>query len=353
MVPNPEYSGSPKPQLDEVKFLPFTSDAAEFNVLKAGGTIDLGYIPKQDLPPKSADSVLPTTNPVGANYYLQANYAWAVDYFPINFNNPDMGAVFKQLYVRQALAYTMNQPLIVEKAQQGYADEQYGPVPVRPESKWLSPAAKQGSPYPFDTDKAKSLLESHGWTEQGGVMTCTDPGTGGTQCGSGVANGTRLSIAFDYASGDQALDQAMQQYKSDAAKAGIELNMKQKPFNSVTAEVVPCTPDQASCGWQIVNWGGGWLYAPDYLPTGESLFLTGSIANYGNYGNAKMDQLIKASYEQSGTGPLYQYQDYTAEQVPVVFQASPYTIQATSINVGGVVWNPIRSLVPEYWYRTQ
>jgi len=352
IVPNPEYTGSPKPRLDEVKFLPFTDDSAEFNVLKAGGTIDVGYIPKQDLTPKSGDSVLPTSNPVGSGYYLAPNYAWAVDYFPINFNNPDMGPVFKQLYVRQALAYTMNQPLIVEKAQQGYADAQYGPVPVRPESKWLSPDATQ-NPYPFDTDKARSLLESHGWTEQGGVMTCTDPGTAASQCGSGIDQDTKLSITFDYASGNQALNQAMQQYKSDAAQAGIELDMKQKPFNSVTAEVVPCTPDQASCNWQIVNWGGGWLYAPDYLPTGESLFAAGSIANYGNYTDAKMDKLIRATQQESGTEPLLKYQDYTAQQVPVVFQASPYTIQAISTQVGGIAWNPIRSLTPEYWYRTQ
>ncbi|NYD41899.1 ABC transporter substrate-binding protein [Nocardioides panaciterrulae] len=353
VVPNPDYSGSPKPRLDEVKFLPFTSDAAEFNVLKAGGTVDIGYIPKQDLPPKPAGAVLPSTNPVGADYYLAANYAWAVDYFPINFNNPTMGPVFKQLYVRQALAYTMNQPLIVEKAQQGYADAQYGPVPVRPQSKWLSPAAQQGSPYPFSTDKAKSLLESHGWTEQDGVMVCTDAGTASSQCGSGIAQGTKLSINLDYSSGEQALDQAMQQYKSDSSKAGIQLNLKQKPFNTVTGESVPCTPSQASCSWQLANWGGGWLYAPDYLPTGESLFATGSVANYGSYSDPKMDQLTKITTQQGGTGPLYDYQDYTAQQVPVVFQASPYTIQAVSTQVGGIVWNPIRSLTPEYWYRTQ
>ena len=179
------------------------------------------------------------------DYYLSPIYAWSVNYFVPNFNNPDLGPAFQQLYVRQALALTLNQPLVVEKAQQGYGYPNFGPVPVRPESKWLSPAAKQGTPYPFDTDKAKSLLESHGWTEQGGVMTCTDPGTASNQCGSGVANGHEALDRLRLRLRHQSLDQQMQQYKSDAAKAGIELNLKQAPFNSVIGEAVPCTPSQA------------------------------------------------------------------------------------------------------------
>jgi peptide/nickel transport system substrate-binding protein len=352
-VPNPQYSGSPKPQLDEVKFLPFTSDSAEFNVLKAGGNIDVGYVPTQDLPPRTGSSAVPSTNPVAPNYFLSPIYSWSVNYFTPNFNNPTLGPAFQQLYVRQALAMTLNQPLVVEKAFQGYGYPNFSPVPVRPDNQWLSPAAKQGTPYPFDTAKAKSLLESHGWTDQGGVMTCTDPGSASNQCGSGVANGTKLSIAFDYASGSQALDQQMQQYKSDASKAGIELNVKQKPFNSVIGEAVPCTSSQSTCGWQMANWGGGWIYAPDFLPTGESLFTTGAGSNSGSYSDPKMDQLIAASQQQNGTEPLYKYEDYAAEQLPVIYQPNSYTVAATSTHVGGVVYNPLLTLTPEYWYRTQ
>ena len=353
LVPNPKYSGSPKPHLDEVKFLPFTSDSAEYNVLKAGGNIDIGYVPTQDLPARSGSSAVPSNNPVSPNYYLSPIYSWSVNYFTPNFNNPALGPAFKQLYVRQALAMTLDQPLVVAKAFQGYGYPNFSPVPVRPDNKWLSPTAKKGTPYPFDTGKAKSLLESHGWTEQGGVMTCTKPGSASDQCGSGVAAGTKLSINFDYASGTQALDQQMQQYKSDASKAGIELNLRQKPFNSVIGEATPCTPSQSSCGWQIANWGGGWIYAPDYLPTGESLFATGAGSNSGSYSNPTMDNLIRASQKQNGTGPLYRYEDYAAKQLPVIYQPNPYTVAATSTHVGGVVYNPLLTLTPEYWYRTK
>src|SRR5947209_14824772 len=36
MVPNPAYSGSPKPTLSAIKWVPFTSDSAEYTALKTG-----------------------------------------------------------------------------------------------------------------------------------------------------------------------------------------------------------------------------------------------------------------------------------------------------------------------------
>ena len=159
-MPNTTYSGSPKPRLDEVKFLPFTSDSAEFNVLKAGGTIDVGYIPPRTCRPRRRVPHVPTTNPLGSGYYLAPNYYWSVNYFVPNFNNPTMGPAFKQHYVRQALQETLNQPLIVTRPSQGYGyAATSAPCRSSPTNKWLSPAAKQGTPYPFSTGEAKSLLD--------------------------------------------------------------------------------------------------------------------------------------------------------------------------------------------------
>lgn len=352
-VPNKTYSGSPKPRLSKVQFLPFTSDSAEYNVLKAGGTIDVGYIPSQDLPTKSASQAVPANSPLGSGYSLEPFYTWSVNYFVLNFNNPQLGPVFKQDYVRQAMQLTLDQPLDVAKAQMGYGYPNFSPVPVQPPSKWLSPAAKQGTPYPFSVAHATTLLTDHGWTMQNGVMTCTSPGTGSANCGSGIAKGTALKINLDYASGTQSLDQSMQQYKSDAAKAGIDLVMKQEPFNSVIGAATPCTSTQSACSWQAANWGGGWIYAPDYLPTGESLFATGAGSNSGSYSDPTMDKLILATEKQNGTAPIYAYEDYAAKALPVVFQSNAYAIQAVKSGVGGVKFNPLGTLLPEYWYRTQ
>ena len=113
--------------------------------------------------------------------------------------------------------------------------------------------------------------------------------------------------------------------------------------------------DQASLRWQVANWGGGWIYAPDYLPTGEALF--------ADRGRLELRQLQRPEdgpadpgipTQQSGTGPLYDYEDYAMQQLPVILPAAnPTRSRPMSTHVGGVVFNPLVTLTPEYWYRTQ
>lgn len=353
-VPNKKFSGSPKPMLDKVEFLPFTSAPAEFNELKSSTKIDWGYIPSTDLPQKPASQALPTSNPAGSNYNLEPAYPWSVNYFPENFNNPTLGPTFNQLYFRKSFQMVMDQKVDANKAYRGYGYPNYGPVPVKPSNKWLSPLAKSGKPvYPFSPSNAKKLLTSHGWTEQGGVMTCTKPGTSSNECGKGVKAGTKLDITLDYVSGSPALKLTMEQLKSDASKAGIKLKMSEEPFNSVIGKAVPCKPSQKSCNWQMLDWGGGWIYAPDYLPTGESLFQTGAGSNSGSFSSPKIDKSIAATLTTPGTGPVHTYEDLVAKDLPVVFQANSYGVDAINKKVGGIILNPLETINPEYWYLTK
>ena len=46
---------------------------------------------------------------------------------------------------------------------------------------------------------------------------------------------------------------------------------------------------KTSCNWDMANWGGGWSFVPDYYPSGETLFLSGSGANSGGYCNPEND----------------------------------------------------------------
>ena len=109
IVPNKAYSGSPKPKLSAVKFLPYTADSAEYTALKTG-QINIGYIPSADLPQKPANSVLPATNPLGSGYNLQPFYFFGLTYAQPNFNNPQVGFMVRQLYIRQALQRSSTSP---------------------------------------------------------------------------------------------------------------------------------------------------------------------------------------------------------------------------------------------------
>jgi len=53
-----------------------------------------------------------------------------------------------------------------------------------------------------------------------------------------------------------------------------------------------CVNASLPCDWDMANFGLGWTFSPDYLPTGEELFFCGVDANYGGYCDPTNDALI-------------------------------------------------------------
>ena len=81
--------------------------------------------------------------------------------------------------------------------------------------------------------------------------------------------------------------------KSSWAQAGFNLTLSQASFNTVIGNATACTPGP-SCTWELENWGAGWIYAPDYYPTGEEIFSTGAGSNSGSYSDPTNDALTVA-----------------------------------------------------------
>jgi peptide/nickel transport system substrate-binding protein len=349
-VPNASYSGSPKPTLSAVKYLAYTADTAEYEALKTGG-VDVGYIPSQDLPQKPAGQVLPSTNPLGSSYNLAPAYADGIQYFLINFNNPTIGPAFRQLYVRQAIQELVDQNGMINAIDRGYGYPTSGGVPNEPPSQWIPKIQSENNgagPYPFSVANAKQLLTSHGWTEQGGVMTCTV----GSKCGAGIANGTQLKLTMDYATGIQAFLQEVQVFKSDAAQAGVQVNLVPQSFNTIIGETTPCKPGP-KCNWDILNFGGWNFNGPGFEPTGEPLFQTGASSNSGSYSDPTEDKLINETHTSSSISVFQQYATYTAQQLPFEWMPNAYAIQAVNSKLANVGFNPLATFLPEYWYFTK
>lgn len=361
-VPNPSYSGPVKPKLAEFEELGFTSDTSEYESLRAGSTVDVGYIPAQDVPPNTGNPLTagPNASALSANYSLNPVYFFQVNYFPLNFQSPNVGKVFSQLYVRQALQSLIDQPAYIKDFDAGYGVVTGGPVPTTPPTYASSEELK--NPYPYDPAKAKSLLTSHGWSDvgTGEVATCTDPGTGPNQCGAGIASGQKLEFTLLYATGITSFTAQVNAMDAAWASVGIKANLKGEQFSSVISTAGYNCFASGNCNWDMANWGGGWVFSPDYLPTGEEIFdgqagcsnpTQLAVSNAGGYCNATNHQYIQATTKSSSLSVLYQYENYLAEQLPVLFQPLPAsTLMEINIHLYGVTpQNVFGTLNPENW----
>ncbi|MGH3154209.1 MAG: ABC transporter substrate-binding protein [Streptosporangiaceae bacterium] len=352
-VPNPKYSGPVKPTLAKFQEEPFTTESAEYNVLQAGAAggqkLDVGYLPTTDAPNKPANAAV-GANPV-SGYTLAPLVQWAINYFPINMQSTTgNGPVNRQLYFRQALQYLMNQKAIIDGPLHGYGAYTVGPVGTYPQTNYLSSQGQQGDPFPFNLAKAKSLLTSHGWkVVPNGVTTCQTP----SLCGPGIAQGHQLVFSLPYATGVNWIQSEMTQLQSNASLIGIKLNLEPKPFDQVTGIGAPnCKVAGTSCDWDMANWGGGWSFVPDYYPSGETLFESGSGANSGGYTSATDDALINQSLTTNSLTSLYTWQNYLATQLPFIWQPNgPYEMTEVTDNLHGVLpQSTTGNLNPETWY---
>jgi peptide/nickel transport system substrate-binding protein len=357
-VPNKAYSGPVKPRLSAFEEVPFTTDAAEYDVLQSPSSstkIDVGYLPQQDAPAKPANAGVGTNPLASKGYTLAPLYTWGFNFFVMNFQSTTgNGPVIRQLYFRQALAYLTDQTAVIEGPMRGYGAPTVGPVGSTPVSKFLSPTGRAETsagtgPYPFSIAKAKTLLSSHGWTVvPGGTTTCADP----AKCGPGIAQGKALSFTFPYATGLGWLASAMEDLQSNAAQVGIKLNLESKPINQITeTSLANCVVVKISCAWDFAAWGGG-TFSPDYLPTGEIPFLTGAASNPGGYSNTENDAMIEKTLTSGNLSYMYTWQDYLAKQLPFEWQPTPaFQLTEVSNNLKGVLpQSSTLSINPENWY---
>ena len=357
-VPNKSYSGPVKPKLAAFEEVPFTTDAAEYDVMQSPNSstkIDYGYLPNQDAPAKPANAAVGANPLASKGYTLAPLYTWGYDFYILNFQSTTgNGPVIRQLYFRQALAYLSNQKAVIEGPMRGYGEATVGPVGSTPVSKFLSPTGRaetnsQAGPYPFSIAKAKALLSSHGWTvDPGGTTTCADP----AKCGPGIAKGKALSFNFPYASGLGWLASAMAALQSNAAQVGIKLNLDSKPINDVTeASLANCVVAKISCDWDFAAWGGG-TFSPDYLPTGDVYFLTGAATNSGGYSDAENDALIEKTLTSGNLSYMYAWENFLSAQLAQEWQPEPaFQLTEVANNLKGFLpQSPTLSINPETWY---
>jgi len=252
-VRNRKYTGVDPGHIDSYTLQPFTSAQSEISTLLAGNSITYGYLPLTDLQVASRLK--------GEGYTIAPWPLFGFAQLPLNLTNPQVGPIFQQLYIRQAMQRLINQSVLVKQAFHGYAVPTYGPVPT-------------AVPNPFEDS-----YEQHN-------VAC-DPKTG------------------------------------------------------------------ANCKWQMIDTGQGWVYsAPQFAPTGESLFLTGAGSNAYSYSDPKADALINASLTDNGLGSIQAYENYLAQQLPTLWlpwQVNQVSVISDKLH-GALPQDPYQQMYPQFWW---
>jgi peptide/nickel transport system substrate-binding protein len=202
-----------------------------------------------------------------------------------------------------------------------------------------------------------SYLQSHGWKiNRGGTDVCEG------NCGPGIKKGAQLAFKLTYSSGSTLTTEEMTDFKADAQQAGINVTLASEPFASVIGQATACKSNQPTCKWTALNWGAGWIYAPDYYPSGEELFSTGAGANYENYSDPEANKLIlqtETAPASKSMAALDAYENYMAKTVPVVYfptsTGNPIPGGPVVVDkyLGGYTSNAYANLTPEQWYFTK
>ncbi len=355
LVANSSYSGSDKPRYKQFVFVPFTSEAAEYNAL-AAGALTVGNLPPSDLasPASAPGGIGPNNGQLAGSYNLQSVPIWGIGYIAVNRNSTGdggaAGPIFRQLYIRQALQSLIDQPALVEKYYKNYAVPTYGPVPIKP-STWASPTETK-NPYPYSQQRAAALLRDHGWdVVPNGVSVCDRPGTSASECGAGIAKGAGLRLSLQFSSGVPEMSEEVDAEKAAWSQVGISVSLSEASFDEVYGAAVSCP---TGCSWEMQFWAG-WSYEPDFYPTGDEIFATGAESNPGDYSNPENDQNIRMTETTTSPTAMYTYQDYLATQLPVIWEPNPSEVVEVKrgFDIGPLSPNEADGIAPWDWYFTK
>ena len=288
LVPNPDYSSSPKPTISKLVELPFTSETAIYNEIRSGGpsALTIANLPAQYAPQISSLE--------GQGYVDNKAASYSFNYFPLNLNNPKVGPIFRQPYFRQAFQHLVDQPGWIHAFLHDTANPTYGPIPLSPPSPLVNTAPLAKNPYPFSVQAAKQLLTQSrvegraGWDDH---LPKPD-----RSCGAGIKAGEGISFNLDYQSGVVAVQNEMNDLDAQAKKVGINIDLTTHPFATVigTAIGVQAEPARYASGRRRTGGRGG-STGLTYLPTGEPLYFPGAVANYGSYSDPQATKLIDAT----------------------------------------------------------
>ncbi len=238
---------------------------------------------------------------------------------------------FADKKVRKAIAHLCDIDKMIKTSMYDLAQKIVGPV--HPSNKKCYNDTI--TPYEFNIDKAKQLLEDAGWkdTDGNGII---DKMINGTK--------TEFSITVLTNSGNDMRKQMALIFQEAARKVGIEVTVAQLDGPVFINNLKKHDFDICISGWVAPP------LAQDFKQTFHTESILNEGSNYVSFGNTKSDALIdsiRAELDEEKRAELYkQFQVILHEEVPYVFICSPTERIAINKRFSNVNESTLR---PGFW----
>ncbi len=274
----------------------FIPDETAAIALLKGGKLD--QIP--DLTPSKFNTLRHSADTLKFGFYTPVG----MRYYFIALNN--LHPALADVRVRKALAHCVDTKMFIDKMLLGLATPVAGPVhPSKPY------VAKDLRPVALDIDLAKELLQSGGWVDSDGDGVLDK-----------VINGKRESLSFEIlVTGSELGKNLALLFKQDAARAGIQINVRPQRLSAIIQQVREGKYDMAALAAR---------QSPTYdemRQSWHSSAVAGRGKNYAFYSNPEVDRWTDSLSIVSDTAQIFELYDKIQRRIyedqPVIFICAP------------------------------
>lgn len=254
--------------------------------------------------------------------YVSRDY----DFIGFNFNNP----MFKNKYMRQAVAYAFPKENILDTVYLGYGVMTH--TPIHPNS-WIY--EENVVPYSFDINMSKTILKNNGWVDSNGDNVLE-------QTVDGIAKDLEISILINEES--MIKKQIANRFQSMLMEVGFRVTIDSVPFDTYQNKFMKKDYDIVIASWKMSK----------ALNLSEILHSTGRI-NYIGYNDSETDLLLNSAYsavgEEEKAVAYSRLQQRLADELPYISIAYRSSGLVINDGVGGIISpvseNPFKNI--ELW----
>ncbi|KUP20801.1 oligopeptide ABC transporter substrate-binding protein [Paenibacillus sp. DMB5] len=306
----------------------------ELTGLLEDGSIDIGTVPRDTY------SALQQLD----NITLMQSAELSYEYIGFKFGHWDESArqnvmdnpKFADKRLRQAMYYALDRQGIIDRFSYGLGELIETPIPS---TSWAKIPDTEINTYPYDPQKAMTLLQEAGYTDIDGDGWREDP------------QGQKLIIHYDAMSGNATAEERTQAVMQNWRDIGLNVQLnggKLKDLNTFYEAVENDDPT-------VEVFNGVWGLASDPDPSG--LWRASDLWNYSRWSSERSEELIlegvqAKAYDRDYRKQVYhEWQQLINEEVPMIFFAERMNITAVSKRLQGVRVNSISNInEPDKWW---